>query len=257
MVLGWLRRRRRRQLRMRPFPEDWLAILRRNVYCFARLSESEQRKLLGDVQVLVAEKNWEGCGGLRITDEVKVTVAAQACLLVLAFVDEYFDLAESILVYPDAYAAPGRAEIGGGVVLEGKSFREGEAWYRGPIILSWADALAGARHETRGHNLVLHEFAHQLDMQNGRQADGVPPLATPAEDARWRQVLGVEFEKLQRACEERRPALLDCYGATEPSEFFAVATECFFELPLALAEQHAALYAILRDFYRQDPAERC
>ncbi len=241
---------------MKPFPIEWEHILRKNVRTYARLTEPEQRKVRSDVQVLVAEKNWEGCGGLVITDEIKVTIAAQACLLVLALENEYFDLVRSILVYPDAYVAPGRAITRGGVVLEEDSHREGEAWYRGPVILSWADALAGGRQQSRGDNLVLHEFAHQLDMQNGREVNGTPQLSTVAEYKRWQQVVGEEFQRLDHDCQDGRHTLLDCYGATNLGEFFAVATECFFERSREMAHRHPSLYDLLRGFYRQDPAAR-
>ena len=124
------------------------------------------------------------------------------------------------------------------------------------MVLSWADVLAGARHRTRGDNLVLHEFAHQLDMQNGRIVDGTPPLESAEQYRRWQEVLSEEYERLIRDCEHGRPTLLDCYGATSVGEFFAVATECFFERPGELAERHPSLYEILSGYYRQDPAER-
>ncbi len=220
------------------------------------MNPTEQAKLRGDTQVLVAEKNWEGCGGLTMSDEIKVTIAAQACLLVLAFENEYFDRVQSILVYPNAYVAPGRIITKGGVVLEGESHREGEAWYRGPVILSWADAVAGGRGQSRGDNLVLHEFAHQLDMQNGREVDGTPPLTTARQYERWQQIVVPEFERLQRDCRHGRRTVLDCYGTTNRGEFFAVATECFFMRLRELAHHHADLYDVFREYYRQDPALR-
>jgi MtfA peptidase len=255
-VLCWLNDRRRRKLRMQPFPTAWEQILQNNVRVCAPLNEAEQSKLRSDMNVFVAEKNWEGCGGLVVTDEHKITIAAQACLLVLAFENEYFDLVQSILVYPDAYVAPSRSVTREGIVLEGDSAREGEAWYRGPVILSWSDVLAGGRRQSSGHNLVWHEFAHQLDMQNGRQVDGTPKLATVREYERWQQVIGEEFTHLEQDCRHGRRVLLDCYGATDLGEFFAVATECFFGRPRELAHEHPSLYGILRDFYRQDPAVR-
>jgi hypothetical protein len=256
MVFRWLKNRRRQQLRTQPFPSQWRRILECNVVSYAWLNEQEKRKLRSDVQVVVAEKNWEGCGGLRITDEIKVTIAAQACLLVLGMEEEYFDLVQSILVYPDAYAAPGRTITKGGLVLEGVSHREGEAWYRGPVVLSWAEALASGRRQSHGDNLVLHEFAHQLDMQDGREADGTPWLRSRSQYQRWQQVMEREFRQLEQDCEHGRRTLLDCYGATNRGEFFAVATECFFERPRELAHRHPELYEVLRDYYRQDPARR-
>jgi Mlc titration factor MtfA (ptsG expression regulator) len=256
MFFSWLQRRRRRRLLALPFPDEWTKILDRNVYQYALLNESERARLRDDLRVLVAEKNWEGCGGLSMTEEIKVTIAGQAALLLLGFRDGYFDIVQSILVYPDAYVAPCRTITKGGVVLEGESHREGEAWYRGPVILSWADALAGGRQKAGGRNLVLHEFAHQLDMQNGRLVDGTPLLPTRQQYDRWQQVIHAEHERLERDCRQGRRTLLDCYGATNIGEFFAVSTECFFECPQDMKTQHPELYETFRDYYRQDPAAR-
>jgi Mlc titration factor MtfA (ptsG expression regulator) len=256
MVFSWFKKRRRRQLSAQRFPDAWLEILRRNVHHYARLPALEQAKLRRDLRILVAEKNWEGCGGLQMTDEVKVTVAAQASLLLLGFQDQYFDTVLSILVYPDTYVAPEQTVTAGGIVLEGESDRDGEAWYRGPVILSWPDALAGGRHERNGENLVLHEFAHQLDMENGRYADGTPPLNSRNQYDRWQAVMRAEYERLLDECRCGQSTLLDCYGTTNMSELFAVATECFFERPREMSRLLPQLYSLLRDFYRQDPAAR-
>ncbi len=141
-MFDWLRRRRRQRLLTTPFPDEWADILYRNVKHYARLNESEQSKLRNDLRILVAEKNWEGCRDLTIDDEIRVTIAAQASLLLLGFRDKYFDLVQSILVYPDAFVAPDRTDLDSGLVLEGETTNEGEAWYRGPVVLSWPDALA-------------------------------------------------------------------------------------------------------------------
>ena len=255
-MFAWIKQRRRRKLVQQPFPDEWLDILRRNVAHYARLSPGEQAKLRDNLRVFASEKNWEGCGGLAVDDEIKVTIAAQACLLVLGFEGEYFDAVQSILVYPTAYIAPDRTISKGGVVFEGESDREGEAWYRGPVILSWADALAGGAGQSGGDNLVLHEFAHQLDMQNGQETDGTPTLSSREQYRRWQEVMTAERRRLERDCRHRRTTLLDCYGATDMGEFFAVATECFFEQSSQLSERHPDLYQILRDYYRQDPAAR-
>ena len=256
VLFSWWQRRRRGRLRALAFPAEWLEILRHNVHYYGALSAQEQAKLRGDLRILVAEKNWEGCGGLQMTEEIQVTIAAQASLLLLGFEDYYFERVQSILVYPDAFVAPERTVIEGGVVLEGHSEREGEAWYRGPVVLSWSDALAGGRRASDGDNLVLHEFAHQLDMQHDGEIDGMPPLETRAARQRWQQVMSREFERLRRDCEAGLPTLLDCYGTTDEAEFFAVATECFFERSRALRIRHRQLYEVLAEFYRQDPAAR-
>ena len=255
MIFKWLKNRRRRQIRAEAFPPAWLEILRENFAFYHCLTDTKQAKLCRDIQVFVAEKNWEGCGGLTMTDEVRVTVAAQACLLTLAFEDNYYDLVQSVLVYPDAYVAPDQTITKGGIVFEGESNREGEAWYRGPVILSWADARAGGRRESAGHNLVFHEFAHQLDMQNGRDVDGTPPLPSAERYQQWAEVIPIEFQQLQLQCSHGMPTLLDCYGTTNIGEFFAVATECFFVQPRAMAQRHAELYQQFRDYFRQDPAQ--
>jgi Mlc titration factor MtfA (ptsG expression regulator) len=223
---------------------------------YLHLSAAEQTKLQDDLRILVAEKNWEGCRGLMMTDEIKVTIAAQAAMLTLGFNDEHFDKIQSILVYPDAYIAEGHSITKGGLVLEGESNRLGEAWYRGPVVFSWADALAGGRDETDGHNLVIHEFAHQLDMLNGRVIDGTPNLATRGQFDRWQVVIEAAAMELGRDCAQGQRTLLDCYGTTNIGEFFAVSVECFFERPDAMQKRHADLYDIFREYFNQDHANR-
>jgi hypothetical protein len=255
MIFSWLRRRRRRRLLAEPFPPEWEGYLRKNVAHYQHLSEAEQARLRDDLRIFRAEKNWEGCGGLTMTDEIKVTISAQACLLVLGMEHNYFDRVQSILVYPHGYRAEAR-EAAGGAVVEGFSDRLGEAHYRGPVILSWAEVLEEGRHPRRGHNLVFHEFAHQLDMLDG-VIDGTPPLGRRAEYKRWQEVMTAEYQQLVEASEHGRATLLDQYGTTNEGEFYAVATECFFDLPVEMARRHPKLYQLLRDYYRQDPAARC
>jgi Mlc titration factor MtfA (ptsG expression regulator) len=254
MILTWLRNRRRRQLLATPFPAEWLQYLRSNVSTYTTLSEAEQAKLRDMLRVFIAEKTWEGCGGLRMTDEIKVTIAAQACLLVLGYDDFYFEKLRTILVYPHGYVAPQETVNQAGIVDASGSARLGEAHYRGPIVLSWSDALAGGKTHRDGKNLVFHEFAHELDMLDGA-ADGTPPMPD-GKLARWRDVMTTEYHRLLRDSEHQRATLLDEYGTTNEAEFFAVATECFFEKPVQMQRRHLQLYEVLRDFYRQDPAAR-
>ncbi len=255
MLLSWWKQHRRQRLLSEPFPEPWRDILRRNVRHYARLPDNRQQRLEQRVQVFVAEKNWEGCNGVVVTDEMRVTIAAQACLLVLAIEDAYYDHVLSILIYPTAFVARDVQITRAGVVVEGRQARLGEAWYRGPVIVSWEDALAGGRQTDPGRNLVLHEFAHQLDMQNGRELDGTPPLPSPDLAPRWADVMEREFQQLRRDCRSHRRPLIDCYGTTNRAEFFAVATETFFERPVALRSRHPDLFDVLRAYYRQDPQE--
>jgi Mlc titration factor MtfA (ptsG expression regulator) len=255
VILRWFRDRRRRKLLVQPFPRAWLEVLASNVVVYGELNDVEQRNVRDFVKVFVAEKNWEGCGGLTMTDEVRVTVAAQAAVLVLGIGEEYFDHVPSILVYPSAYVARGTSVGDGGIVTEGDSARLGEAWYRGPVIFSWVDVLAGGRGTARG-NVVYHEFAHQLDMLNGRVCDGTPPLQTADQDRRWLETTGEEYRRLCHECAHHHHTLIDCYGATSPAEFFAVSTEAFFTRAHAFKHRHPQLYAVLQEVYRQDPTAR-
>ena len=196
---------------------------------------------------------FEGCGGLELTDEIKVTIAAQACLLLLHRETDYYPRLITILVYPHAYVAKSIEPIGGGVVLEGETARLGEAWKDGVVVLSWDDVRQGASDLHDGHNVVLHEFAHQLDQQDG-SADGAPILEHRSQYVTWARVLSDEYDQLRRDTEKGRTDVLDEYGATNPAEFFAVATECFFEKPIQLRRKHPQLYEELKAYYRQDPA---
>jgi Mlc titration factor MtfA (ptsG expression regulator) len=254
MFFTWLRNRRRRQLLAQPFPEEWLQVLERNVVHYSYLEPSQQARVRNDLRVFVAEKNWEGCGGLEMTDEIKVTVAAHVCLMLLGIEHDYFAQVLSILVYPAAFQVPQRRQVGN-LELDDASDRLGEAWYRGPVILAWKEVRREGRHPHSGRNLVWHEFAHQLDMLD-RSTDGTPPLKSADERRRWQAVMTPHFEQLVDDATAGRPTLLDPYGATSEAEFFAVVTECFFDLPGLLREEHPDLYALLADYYGQDPAMR-
>jgi MtfA peptidase len=246
------RRRRRERLRATPVPDAWRAIVERNVALYRRLPEADRRELLAHIQVFLAEKHFEGCGGLELTDEIRVTIAAQACVLLLHRETDYYPECASILVYPHAYMAPVLEQSGYGVVHEGASARLGESWVRGVVVLSWDDVLAGAADVHDGHNVVLHEFAHQLDQEDG-SGDGAPPLPRRSMYVAWARVLSAEYEALRADAASGRRSVLDHYGATNPAEFFAVASECFFEKPQQMRAKHPELYDELREFYAQDP----
>ena len=189
-MFGWLRNRRRRRILAQPFPAEWEAVLRSNVWQYETLSDAEQAKLRDDLRIFIAEKNWEGCGGLEMTDEVKVTVAAYACLIVLGLslgLDSY-DRVLSILVYPDEFYVRDTTVTREGFHRDELADHLGEAWHRGPVILSWADTLDSGRRRGAGTNVVIHEFAHQLDMLNA-SVDGMPPLRTTAQIRQWRHVI--------------------------------------------------------------------
>jgi MtfA peptidase len=251
-VLGFTTHRRNR-LRSQPFPASWLPILGRNVPYNQRLSPADQLELQRIIQVLVAEKNFEGCGGLEMTDEIKVTIAAYAGILVLHIENhDYYPRLLSILVYPHAYLAPGR-ELVGNMVVESEQTRAGESWRTGTIVIAWDHVLHRPTAPGRGRNVVLHEFAHQLDQEKGAP-NGVPVSLKTSMSQTWAQILGREYQALLEAAAADRPTLIDKYGATNPAEFFAVATECFFEQPIQLKERHPELYEELKLYYGQDPA---
>ena len=253
MVFGFLAARRREKLRAEPAPAAWRAIVERNLPIFRRLPPEDQAELLGHVQVFLAEKHFEAAGGLELTDEIRVTVAAQACLLLLHRETDYYPRLRSIIVYPTGYIADGEWHVGGGLWEEGGDERLGHTQQQlGALVLAWDAAKHGAREPADGENLVLHEFAHQLDFEDDR-TDGTPALGTRAEYLAWARVMGEEFEALRAAEAGGEPTLIDQYGATDPAEFFAVITEAFFERPHALRRRHAALYAELARFYRQEP----
>ena len=255
VIFGFLKQRRRRWLQAQPFPKEWLVTIERNVLFFHRLSASDQVELLGHTQVFLAEKRFEGCDGLEITDEVRVTIAAQACLLLLHRKTDYFPRLLTILVYPSTYLAEDRRHFHGHVWQEGKMARLGETGrWLDAIVLAWDAVKSGAADPSDGKNVVLHEFAHQLDYENYAE-DGAPALATRDQRLSWQEVMRAEFVSLRAADETGIPTLLDTYGATNPAEFFAVSTEAFFERPRALRARHPKLYAELRSYFHQDPIE--
>lgn len=254
MILRWLRQRRRQKILRATYPESWDQIIANNVRCVQHLSTTQQQQLMQHVQVFVNEKYWEGCGGFVITEEVKVTIAAQACLLLLTMPQECYDNVLSILVYPDEYLVRDTEASFDGVVSERGELRLGEAVWRGPVILSWPDVLAGGRGEASGDNLVLHEFAHQVDMMNGRFADGIPPLNSLSELEQWQQVMQPEYKQLVKNCESGHHGVIDCYGATNEAEFFAVVIETFFQKPLPLKSHHADVYDLMQSYFKIDPA---
>ena len=252
-MFAWLRRRRRDAIRRRPFPAEWRAFIEKNVPYVACLSAEDREELVGHIQVFLAEKRFEGCGGLQITDEARVTIAAQACVLLLHRQTEYYPNLVSILVYPTTYLVPGGQSTPDGLVAEGTQARLGESWARDVVVLAWDSVLSGAADIHDGHNVVLHEFAHQLDQESG-MGDGAPALPRRSMYVAWARVLGHDFDQLVRDTAHHHRTLIDRYGATNPAEFFAVATETFFEKPRQLQSKHPELYLQLQQFYSQDPA---
>ncbi|HEV8688950.1 MAG TPA: M90 family metallopeptidase [Ideonella sp.] len=249
---GAWRRWRRRRITAQPFPAKWRTILRRRVPLLRRLPPDLQLQLKRHMQVFLAEKPFIGCNGLVVTEEMRVLVAAQACLLILNRPTDYFPRLTQVLLYPSAYWVQRREGDGSGVQHERREARSGESWVLGQVILSWPDVLQGAADPGDGQNLVIHEFAHQLDQERGR-ATGAPFLGQRGRYARWAAVMSNEFGRLRQQLARGEETLLSPYAATEPAEFFAVASEVFFERPREMADRHAALYEQLARYYAVDP----
>jgi MtfA peptidase len=204
-------------------------------------------------KVFVSEKNWEGCGGFRMSKTAQWTVASQAALLVLAYPDWYFDLTQSILIYPEAYVAPGPIQdIGNGIQIMGQTSRDGEAWYRGPVILNWNEVWSASHSFNQGNHLVVHELSHQLDMLNGRHVDGVPPLSNEMDVKIWQASWNEQLEIARDQVASGEDVLVNDYGLTSPAEFFAVSSELFTQVPHELSFYHATLFEMLLSFYKTD-----
>lgn len=256
MIFSWFKRRRRKKILEQPFPHKWLEWIEKRVPYYRRLKETEQEQLRNLVQVFVAEKIWEGCKGLTVTEEMKATIAGQACLLLLGIEHDYYRNVKTILVFPRQFVPRENEDMDeSGVIHESNEAALGQAWENGPVILSWADSKAGGRNQRDGLNVVLHEFAHKLDLSDG-MIDGAPRLKSLRQYKRWAEVMRREYEQLVENSRKRRATLLDDYGATNPGEFFAVAVECFFEKSIQMRQKHRELYEVLRDYFQQDPAER-
>ena len=258
LILGWLLREplftewRRQRVRRQPFPLEWRQILRQRWPYFHTMPADLQLQLKKHVQVFLAEKAFIGCNGLVVTDEMRVTIAAQACLLLLNRRRDGFANLRQILVYPGAFIVDKLHADGSGVLQEQRRALAGESWSLGQVILSWEDTLEGALVGDDGHNVVIHEFAHQLDQENG-PANGAPWLLGRGRRARWARVMGAEFALLQQRAASGQPSLMSDYGATDPAEFFAVASEVFFEQPQRLAAEHPALFRELSGLFRVNP----
>jgi len=251
MLLPFLTSSRRRRLRARPVPPEWETVFSRLPF-YTRLTPSDRRELAGHVHVLLDEKGFEGAGGLVLTEEMVLQIAAQAALLLLHRETEYYPTLRSIIVYPDTYVAPRRERRGAWIESERTEVLAGESWAHGVVVLSRAQASRTAAVED-GANLVLHEFAHQLDEEDGA-ANGAPVLGEAVDPEEWARVMREAYGHLRAAEERGEKTALDSYGIESPAEFFAVATEAFFECGTELRVEYPELYEQLRRYFRQDPA---
>jgi len=255
---NWFRDYRRKKILADPFPREWERYIQNNIPYYQHLNDEEIKRLQDLIQIFIAEKHWLGCDGLELTDEIRVIIAAHACLMILALPNDYYRNVESIYVYPSTILSPesppGFFEVSK-TPARGPMPILGEAHHRGPVILVWDAVKRETRHPEHGHNVVYHEFAHKLDMLDG-SADGTPPLTTPEEYQRWSEVCSQEYFELCDKVEDGQPTFFDSYAATNEAEFFAVVTENFFSNPENMKHYHPKLYQVLQSFYRQDPAQK-
>ncbi|XKH00318.1 zinc-dependent peptidase [Marinobacter nauticus] len=243
---------RRRRALQQPFPRPWRKLLRQQVPLYKRLKREQQQRLERRVRLFLDEKEFYGCNGFEVDDRVRLTIAGHACLLILERTFSDFDDVRSILVYPDIYSTQA-TESDGLVVSTRHEIRAGEASSHGQVVLAWNQCKQAVSQPHSPHNVILHEFAHQLDYLDG-SADGAPPLS--GEQARhWQQTMSQAWEHLQTTLEHHHKPWLDPYGATEPAEFFAVLTETFFQQPKHLWHEQPEVYKVLRDFYRLNPID--
>lgn len=247
------KKRRRQRLRVQPFPLAWRGILEAGVPYYRRLPEPDREELHGHIQVLLAEKNFEGCGGFVLSDEIRLMVAGHAGILLLHREMDYYSRLFSILVYPYDFVVRTHLHYDDDLPTVGEEVLSGEAWSQGAVILSWNGVLKSVKHNRDGYNVAFHEFAHQLDMENG-PPDGCPHIEERRLRADWARVMSEEYERLNDDLDRGRATVLDEYAAEDPAEFFAVATETFFEMPRRLQKRHPALYDVLGRYYHQDPA---
>ncbi|WP_299599240.1 zinc-dependent peptidase [uncultured Microbulbifer sp.] len=267
--MAW-QRLRRQYLRSRPLSKKQEAILRSRLALYPALPPERQQELQQNTSLFLRDKEFVGCNGLEVTEEMRVVIAAHACLLLLARDNNCYPDLRTILIYPDAYVAQ-ETHHHGHVQSSHLSARAGEAHFRGPVVLSWDDIQQGLTHPEQGHNVAIHEFAHKLDEEDG-YVDGRPPFERSEDGKDWAPVMREAFEALRQRLhalhtraesaerEESQPpstqsiSVLDTYGAQSPAEFFAVATEAYFVIPTAMEAAHPRLYREMQKFYRTDPA---
>jgi len=250
-MFHWLRNRRRRKLLAEPFPPWWEAILVRNVGHYPRLSIEQQARLRDTTRILFAEKYWEGCGGLHITDEIKLTIAGTASLLLLGLDDIYFERVPTIVLYPTAFRSPIQEDNWEDDELSDTE-KDGMAVYRGAVLLSWQEVLAECREPESGYNVVLHEFAHQLDFLDN-EINGTPPLANPAMEATWHTVMQAAYDRHRMMLDQGADTFFTPHAGDDETEFFADATEAFYCRPADLQDEEPGVYSLLEAYYRVDP----
>jgi Mlc titration factor MtfA (ptsG expression regulator) len=246
------REHQRDKIRNQPFKKQWRKIIQQRMPYFGQMPTDLQLQLKRHIQVFLSEKTFVGCNGVKITDEIRITIAAQACLLLLNRRTDFYPKLQTILVYPRAFIKEQQNIGADGLNYSQKVALAGESWDFGKVVLSWQDTVEGAKVPDDGRNVVIHEFAHQLDQENGK-ANGAPILGKSQNYQSWSDVLSAQFEQLKKQEKAGEPSIFDYYGATNPAEFFAVASEVFFEQANLFHSQSPLLYDQLKDYYQVDP----
>lgn len=253
-MFDFFKKQRRKKVLSKPFPPSWLEILKTKFPLFNKLPEEGRETLKSKMQVFITEKSYSGCQGFEVDDEVRVLVAAQACLLLIGNNQREYPKLKSIVIFPRQYISRSERISKHGIITKDEQMVLGQSWERGVVSLSWQSTKSGASNMFDGRNVVIHEFAHQLDQEDGA-ADGAPILRNRGRYTAWQTVLSKEYQRLRDKVDRGRKTVMDKYGATHPAEFFAVASECFFEKPKQLKKRRPKLYQELRTFYGQDPVE--
>lgn len=253
MIFGFFKNRRRRRAIEKGLSDEQLRLLKQQFKFFSKLTQDRRQRFINLISIFLVEKTFVGCAGLEITEEMSLSIAAYACFLHLGLPhdDLYPDL-RTIYVYPHIYKAKSRQLTAGNFVIESQQARAGESWHKGFVVLVWDEIKRGIQDVRDGHNVILHEFAHQLDQESGSM-NGTPDLGGLANYATWGRLLSPLFVNLRSEIQKQHPTLIDQYGATNEAEFFAVLTETFFEKPKQLKRKHPKAYQVLQDFYGQDP----
>jgi len=255
MILHFIRDRRRKKVLSAPFSPEWRKILDLKMPLYRHLPDQDKVELENILKILINEKKFIGIDDLIVTDEMRVLICGHAALLLLHREPHYFPNVETIIIYPSAFVSNVKEYVGGGSYMEKPLARVGESSSQSRVVvLAWDNVRSGAANSTDGKNVVLHEFAHQLDSENG-PTNGAPTLASRSAYRAWCSVMSAEFEHLSEDLSHHHKTFIDQYGATSPAEFFAVITEAFFEKPRSMRNLHPEMYQLLTDYYQQNPAE--
>lgn len=250
----FFKKHHRQALLRQPFPDQWEAIIRADVVYDRLLDDAQSRHLRDLTRIIIDEKHWEGCGGLEVDDRIKVVIAAQAAVLLLGWEMDVYKNVRTFLIYPAAYHQ-GQEQVGHDGMVHAGTVNLGEAWYNGPVVFSWKDALESAHQPGRANNVVFHEMAHTIDMLSG-QTNGTPPLRARDHYQAWNDVMSRHFDDIRSRYDSGGRDVIRDYGVVNVAEFFAVCSETFFDAPIAFKQHRPELYAQFEQFYGQDPAER-